>query len=172
MLHSAESKRWVLLVYKIPHQPSRLRLQVWRRLQKMGVIYLQDAVCILPWRPELVENMEYVTGTVEEMGGSCHLFAAEALLPNGDQRLVDSFISLADERLKEIAYRLAGVQDALESASALDEVEAVEEDLKKERVAYLRGQRMAYFGSIQAGEVERRLDRIREALDGLHRNQK
>ena len=27
---------WVVLIYRIPSQPSRLRLQVWRKLQRMG----------------------------------------------------------------------------------------------------------------------------------------
>src|SRR5437899_2513667 len=50
-LMATESQKWTLLVYRIPAQPTRLRLQIWRRLQKMGALYLQNAVCLLPSRP-------------------------------------------------------------------------------------------------------------------------
>src|SRR5207247_2541547 len=93
---------WALLVYRIPAQPSRLRLQIWRLLQRMGAVYLQNAACLLPARPDLVENMQYVAATIQEMGGTCHLFNARTLLPDGDSRIRDEFRDLVDGRLEEI----------------------------------------------------------------------
>src|SRR5205809_88334 len=114
---SSEAASWSLLVYRIPAQPTRLRLQVWRALQKMGAVYLQNAVCLLPARPELVENMQYVAGLIEENGGTCFLFDARQALPGADERLMDEFQALADSRLEMIAERLDGIRDALESAA-------------------------------------------------------
>ncbi|WP_279580643.1 hypothetical protein [Fodinicola feengrottensis] len=37
-----ESRGWLLLVYKVPSEPTRLRATVWRRLKGMGAIYLQS----------------------------------------------------------------------------------------------------------------------------------
>src|ERR687898_153907 len=36
--------RWVLLVYRIPREPSRHRVAVWRKLRDLGALYLQDGV--------------------------------------------------------------------------------------------------------------------------------
>ena len=33
---------WLLLVYRVPPEPSGLRAAVWRRLKSLGVIYLQN----------------------------------------------------------------------------------------------------------------------------------
>ena len=34
---------WLLLVYRVPPEPSRLRAAVWRRLKSLGAIYLQNS---------------------------------------------------------------------------------------------------------------------------------
>ncbi len=39
----AESQSWLLFIYKIPSEPSRLRATVWRRLKGLGAIYLQNS---------------------------------------------------------------------------------------------------------------------------------
>src|ERR1051325_6176470 len=113
---TAQSNEWSLLVYRIPPQPTRLRLQIWRRLQKMGAVYLQNAICLLPSRPDLVENMEYIASMIEEMGGASFLFSATAALPGTDERLQEEFRSQTDSRLDEIIERLGKVEASLDSA--------------------------------------------------------
>ena len=162
----------MLLIYRIPAQPTRLRLQVWRKLQRMGAVYLQNAVCLLPARDDLVENMHYVAGMVEEMGGTCHLFSASALLPSGDERLKQEFVAQSDEALGKIVERLAGVRESLEKAASPSALERAEEELKRERVAYLRARRQAYFGSTKEGEVDAKLDGLKKVLDDLYRSGK
>jgi hypothetical protein len=39
-------RNWILLVYKIPNEPSAGRVFVWRKLKKLGAILLHDAVSI------------------------------------------------------------------------------------------------------------------------------
>ena len=38
----------MLLSYRLPREPSRLRLAVWRRLKRLGATVLHDAVWLLP----------------------------------------------------------------------------------------------------------------------------
>src|SRR5438445_12685571 len=96
-----QSNQWMLLVYKIPTQPTRLRLQIWRKLQRMGAVYLQDAVCLLPSRPELDENMQYGAENIQEMGRTCHLFSARATLPGWPQQVPKDFRAPADNEHHE-----------------------------------------------------------------------
>lgn len=163
---------WTLLVYKVPNQPSRLRLQVWRKLQGMGALYLQDAVCLLPARDDLSENLHYIAQMVEEMGGACQLFSASALLPDGAQQIVADFQRLADSRLEEVLTRLDKIAASLESAASPSGLEAAEEAMKRERIAYLRARRLNYFGSVREAEADARLEQLRQTLDDLHRSRK
>src|ERR1051326_6131979 len=98
---SSTQSAWTLLIYKIPTQPSRLRLLIWRKLQAMGGLYVQNAACLLPSRPDLNENMQYIAARIEEMGGSCYLFSASALLPGSAERLIEEFRAQAGSHLDE-----------------------------------------------------------------------
>jgi hypothetical protein len=138
----------------------------------MGALYLQDAACIVPSRPDLDENMHYIAESIAEMGGTYHLFTASTFFPEGARRLADGFRDLADASFEEIARRVERAQAALGEAASLTALEEAEEELKRERVAYLRARRLAYFGSDRETEVETRLDALRCSLDELHRNGK
>lgn len=161
---------WTLLVYRIPSQPSRLRLQIWRKLQAMGGLYIQNAVCLLPSRADLDENMQYIAAQIEEMGGSCYLFSAASLLPGSVERLTEEFRAQADTRLQEIIQRLDRISATLETNADPDLREQAEGDLKRERVAYLRARRLAFFGNTQENEVDARLDALKRSLDDLYRS--
>src|SRR5947209_3538589 len=169
---SSQQTVWTVLVYRIPTQPSRLRLLIWRKLQAMGALYLQNAACLLPSRPDLDENMQYIAAQIEEMGGSCYLFSASPLLPGSTERLVEEFRAQADSHLDEIIERLDEISAALEGAASPSALERAEGELKRERVAYLRARRLAYFGATNEAEVDARLDALKRSLDELYRSGK
>jgi hypothetical protein len=163
---------WTLLVYKIPTQPSRLRLLIWRKLQAMGGLYVQDAACLLPSRPDLDENMQYIAAQIEGMGGSCYLFSASMLLPGSVERLTEEFRTQADDRLEEIMKRLDSISAALDTTASPAILEQAEGELKRERIAYLRARRLAFFGSTKETEVDARLEALQCSLDELYRSGK
>ena len=169
---SSPQPAWTLLIYRIPTQPSRLRLQIWRKLQAMGGLYLQNAACLLPSRPDLDENMQYIAGQIEEMGGSCYLFSASALLPGSVERLREEFRAQADTQLEEIMERLDRVSATLAAAASPSALEHAEGELKRERVAFLRARRLAFFGSAKEAEVDARLEALKRSLDELYRSGK
>jgi DNA-binding transcriptional regulator PaaX len=45
-----DDEQWLLLVYRIPAEPTRLRAMVWRRLKALGAVYLQNSAAALPAR--------------------------------------------------------------------------------------------------------------------------
>ncbi len=42
---------WLLLIYTVPAEPSRKRAFVWRKIKRVGAVYLRDGVCVLPQTP-------------------------------------------------------------------------------------------------------------------------
>ena len=44
----APDEGWLVLIYRVPSEPSRLRSAVWRRLKSLGAIYLQNSAAALP----------------------------------------------------------------------------------------------------------------------------
>jgi hypothetical protein len=165
---SKPGTNWIFLFYSLPAQPTRLRLHIWRRLQKMGALYLHNAAWVLPARPELVENMEYAATTIVELGGTCQLITGAPRLPDGEEQIIAEFRALADGRLEEICRHLSTIAEKLEGTASLTALEQVDEELKRERTAYLRSRKRAYFGSTKGTEVESLLEQLRLQLDSLY----
>ncbi|MGH8918302.1 MAG: Chromate resistance protein ChrB, partial [Actinomycetes bacterium] len=42
---------WLVLIYRVPPEPTRLRSTVWRRIKSLGAIYLQNSAAALPAGP-------------------------------------------------------------------------------------------------------------------------
>ena len=49
---------WLLLVYRIPREPTAGRVFVWRKLKQLGAIALQAAVWVLPQTPRTQEQFQ------------------------------------------------------------------------------------------------------------------
>jgi hypothetical protein len=158
--------RWSLLIYRIPTQPSRLRLQVWRRLQALGARYLQDAVCVLPTRDDLRKELCDVANSIRDMGGTAHVFESASVLVS-DQEIIDGFRELADERYEVILKRIEVAIEFLQKNVGLADIEVAEEALKRERMAYLRAHTISYFGGTVDTMVEVRLEELRRILDDI-----
>ena len=47
-MEKPEAPSWVLLVYKIPREPTSSRAVIWRKLKRLGALLLHDAVWVLP----------------------------------------------------------------------------------------------------------------------------
>jgi hypothetical protein len=163
-LMAAAAIEWVVLAYKLPLQPTRLRNQVWRKLQGLGAVYVQDGVVALPNRPDLNENLSYVATAIEEMEGSAILFKAEALSAKDQQKVVERFRKVGDSRMAEIFGRLEELEHQLPDDCSIENLLRAEESLKRERVAYLKARRMNYFGADQEDLVETKIASLSRQL--------
>src|SRR5258708_35465239 len=77
-LEQPRGMTWVLLVYKIPGEPTASRAAVWRKLKRLGALLLHDAVWGLPATPWTREQFQWLAGEIGERGGGadpceCHL---------------------------------------------------------------------------------------------------
>jgi hypothetical protein len=71
---------WILLSSRLPREPSRLRLSIWRRLKRIGAVLLHDSVWILPADAKTREAFEWLAEEIEEQGGhGAHVGGAESV---------------------------------------------------------------------------------------------
>jgi len=80
----ADRISWLVLLYRIPSEPSRLRAAVWRRLKAAGAVYLAGSVAALPASPAAERSLRRLRHDVCDMGGSAQLLRAEALAGQPD----------------------------------------------------------------------------------------
>ncbi len=100
---ASERVRWLLLVYRVPSEPSRLRAGVWRRLRGLGAIYVQTSAAALPASPVAERALRALRSEIIEMGGTALLFASDVLA--GEDGLVAQFNAARDDEYEEIVDR-------------------------------------------------------------------
>ena len=96
--------RWVLLSSRLPREPTRLRLGVWRRLRRLGALLLHDAVWVLPEDARTREAFEWLAEEISEQGGTAFVWEALSLDEPQNRELVRRFRAEADTRYAALAH--------------------------------------------------------------------
>jgi DNA-binding transcriptional regulator PaaX len=93
---------WLLLIYRLPSDSSHARVTVWRQLKRLGALYVQQAVCVLPDRPELRESLEKVRRRLDELGGSSIFLTLTEVDDDARDQFVEGFRSQSAKEYAEI----------------------------------------------------------------------
>jgi DNA-binding transcriptional regulator PaaX len=97
---SGEGSGWLLLVYRVPSEPTRLRAAVWRRLKSLGAIYLQNSAAALPASVEAERALRKLRREILDMSGSAVLLSCSVLA--GEQGVLTAFQAARDDEYAEI----------------------------------------------------------------------
>src|SRR5258706_5629401 len=124
------NRSWLLLVYKVPPEPTARRVYVWRKLKRLGAILLHDAVWVLPPTPYTREQLQWLSTEITEMSGEALLWEAH-LLSSQEESLVQQFTVQVEAIYTEIL-------------TALNEPDA---DLTALSRQYQQVKKTDYFGS-------------------------
>jgi len=99
---ASQQLEWLLLVYKVPVEPSKIRVGIWRELKRLGALYLQQAVALVPNRPDVAEAVTAVRQRITDLGGTSHFFEIPPLPADQEETLVRGFRDLATKEYAEI----------------------------------------------------------------------
>ena len=105
-MEQSQAPAWVLLVYKIPREPTARRAMVWRKLKRLGALLLHDAVWVLPATPWTREQFQWLTVEIGELGGEAHLWESHLLLNGQSEALVQQFQARVESAYQEILHEL------------------------------------------------------------------
>jgi hypothetical protein len=86
----AAPHEWVLLVYRLPREPSTPRIAVWRRLKRLGAAQLLDGLVGLPFDARNKEQLEWVAEQVIESGGQASIWTGRPATRSDEASLVRS----------------------------------------------------------------------------------
>ena len=99
-------RTWLLLLYKVPPEPTANRVSVWRKLKRLGAILLHDAVWALPPSTRTIEELRWLAAEIRERGGDAMLWEASLGLDGDDGDLVRQFVAQVDDVYREIVRAL------------------------------------------------------------------
>jgi hypothetical protein len=155
-----ERPRWVLLVYKLPREPSRHRVAVWRKLRDLGALYLQDGVAALPEDAVTREQLEWLQLRVREAGGEATLWEARPGTLAEEEHLVGTFRAAREETYRVLITEAERVRRKAElggSTALPGQLDKLEREFRAER-------RRDYFRSPLRAEAAAALKAARLAV--------
>lgn len=138
---ATELWRWLLLIYRLPTEPSSARTAVWREARRLGALSLQHAVCLLPLSESNRAAYARLTRRVEEYGGEATILETSSPDPIWQERIVARFNAARDEEYEEV----------------VDETERFREEVARER-------RKGKFTYAELEDEESNLERLRKFL--------
>ena len=106
-MEQSQELAWVLLVYKIPREPTSSRALVWRKLKRLGALLLHDAVWVLPATPWTREQLQWLAVEIGELEGEAYLWESQLLLSGQAEALAQQFQARVDAAYQEILKELA-----------------------------------------------------------------
>ncbi|MDE2365593.1 MAG: chromate resistance protein ChrB [Betaproteobacteria bacterium] len=165
---------WLLLTYKVPPEPARRRIAIWRKLKGMGAVYLQNGVCMLPLTDEHVRRVKVIENEITSMGGEAILLETTGLDRAEEEKILARFQAERDEAYAEVISRCNDFEAELARESAAGkftyaEVEENEEDLLKLQTWIGKIVKLDFTGASLRAEAEARVVRCETLLDAYAR---
>ena len=163
-----DGEKWLLLIYRVPAEPTRLRATVWRRLKSLGAVYLQNSAAALPARDGAERALRRLRREILEMDGSAVLLSCSAVA--GGQDVIALFQAARDSEYEEILDKCVDFHAGLEKEYAADhftygELEENEVELVKLRNWYDKVRARDVYGAPKRSEAAQALDACGEALE-------
>lgn len=160
---------WRIITYRLPTEPSRHRVAVWRELRRVGAVALQSAAWALPTGEPFDEGLDKAVGIVERAGGqvlvldvdpkSSSLGELEAAYNSDRAAEWDEFEAECDKAMAELASEIA------KEKLTLAELDEEEQNVERLRRWYRELRAKDLFGASGSPEGEAKLKEATESLE-------
>jgi hypothetical protein len=131
--------RWLTLLMSLPPTPTRHRVGVWRKLQRMGAVKLGGAAWILPETAETTELFQWLVQEVQSFHGVATLLRVDRI-----ETMTEDQVTALFHKARAAEYQ-AVVQGCREVTAQIDRL------------------KVAHRGSVP--QVRARLDTLKRELD-------
>jgi hypothetical protein len=164
-------QNWLLLTYKVPPEPAKKRIALWRRLKGMGAVYLQNGVCLLPKTDDHTRRLKMVENEIAEMSGESVILETVALDRAQEDKVLARFKADRDEQYEEFLDKCKDFEAEIAKETAANhftyaELEENDVDLKKLQSWLEKIRKLDFYGAPLAGDAQKRLQACEALLEG------
>jgi hypothetical protein len=160
---------WRLITYRLPAEPSRHRVAVWRELRRLGAVPLQQGTWVLPEGEGFDEGLAQVIAMITTAEGQPVVLKVSDD-DAGPVRLEDLFTAQREAEWGEFLadcgkYEAELADEVAKGKLTLAELDEEEESLDRLRRWYRAIRARDVFGAPSAAAAERRLKDCGDALE-------
>ena len=163
--------RFLTLAYRMPARPPAGRVAVWRNLKKIGAVYLQDSVCVIPDTASLRRELAPVLDRIDAAEGRYHLLPLRRLPPEEEEKLIALFTEQAAQHYQEIVENcevnfVKEIEfERFRQNFTYEEAEEIRMEFEKIGTWFGRVQERDFFGAPNEAEAKSWLDRCERLLE-------
>ncbi len=162
----------MILLVRLPVEPTRHRVAVWRELRRAGALSLGQGVWALPATPAFAEAVERAVNLVERGKGEAILLDAAGRDDAHAALLEAQFNAAREAEWAEFLEDCGKYESELDNEVAtrkftLAELDEEEQSLERLRRWYRELKLRDVFGAPSAGEADRRLKECTERLEAF-----
>ncbi len=94
--------KWILFSYSVPASNAKARMRIWRRISASGAVQLKTGLQVLPNREDLLENITWLIGQVQSLGGEALAIQCARVEGMPDEQIEQLFQGQIDPELTQI----------------------------------------------------------------------
>jgi hypothetical protein len=92
---------WIIVLYEVPSEPSRLKVKVWREFKKLGALYPQMSLCILPNNEQNAKKIDDISNMIISEGKIIKISATDLEIKEHN-KILDMYRVERDRQYDEI----------------------------------------------------------------------
>jgi len=159
---------WLVLIYRVPPEPTRLRSTVWRRIKSLGAIYLQNSAAALPANAATERALRKLRREIIDMSGTAVLLSCSVLA--GESDVHKAFQTARNDEYEEIVDRCRDFlqqvkKEYAENHFTYAELEENEVDLVKLRNWFAKVRERDAFDADGRHAVEKAIEECEQSLE-------
>ena len=159
---------WLVLIYRVPPEPTRLRSTVWRRIKSLGAIYLQNSAAALPASAATERALRKLRREIIDMSGTAVLLSCAVLA--GESDVHKAFQAARNDEYEEIVDRCEDFLQQVKKEYAQNhftyaELEENEVDLVKLRNWFAKVRERDAFDANGRQAAEKAIDECEQSLE-------
>lgn len=153
---------WVLMVVRVPADPSRHRVAVWRELRRIGALSLGQATWAVPDVPAVTDGLARVGELAGRGGGEVLVFTATGRNVQDGRRLQELFTEQRQEEWAEFLADCGKFDAEIDKEIGIDKLTMAELEEEEQSMERLRRWHTAIgsrdvFGAPAASQADERL---------------
>lgn len=156
---------WIVFSYSLPGKSgSGPRVNLWRRLRRLGAISPAGGAQVLPARDDCLEAFQWLAREIRQAKGAAVVMRVEQFEGLTDQQLIDLFHAARAEDYAEIERQITELDKSFSQRAQLEDRTLARDALDKLRRRQTDVRRVDYFNSPAGDRVAVHLAQVEQRL--------
>ncbi len=155
---------WVVFAYTLPAQPSsRMRVAIWRRLQRLGAVAPVSSLYVLPAQEGCIEGFHWLAQEIRQGQGEAVVMRVEQFEGLTDQQVIAAFHTARSTEYAEVEAEAQALEHTL-AQTPPDDRAGAHDTLEKLRRRHAELAQVDYFNNPDGVRVATHLARLARQL--------